>query len=335
MSHHNCPRPRPLRLPIRLAITAAVGLCLVARPAPGQQPFPVKPLRIVVPFAAGGGTDLIARTVGDAMSKDLGQPVIVDNKPGAGTVIGSDAVAKSAPDGYTLLIATFAHAVNPALMAKLPYATDKAFAPVALIGRSPNILVVRADKPFKSVRDVIAAAQAAPGKLSYGSQGNGTSAHLAGALFENLARVELLHAPYRGAGPALVDLLGGQIDLMFATASAVGQLLDSGKLRALAVTTAERSPALPNIPTLAESGVPGYAAESWYGIYVPAGTPRETVARLNASIRRAVQAEPFRKRVGEEGLVASAGTPEDLDRYVRGEETRWRKLVRDARITLN
>jgi tripartite-type tricarboxylate transporter receptor subunit TctC len=308
--------------------------CLIASAVVSAQPaWPARPLRLIVPFAAGGGTDLIARTVGDGMSRDLGQSVIVENKPGGGTVIGSDAVAKSAPDGYTLLIATFAHAVNPALVAKLPYATDKAFAPVALIGRSPNVLVVRADKPWKSVAELIGAARAHPGKLSFGSQGNGTSAHLAGALFENLARVELIHVPYKGAGPAITDLIGGQIDMMFATASAVGQFIDNGKLRALAVTTGDRSPALTGVPTLAEAGVAGYAAESWYGVYVPAGTPRETINRLNQAVRRAVQTEAFRKRVGEEGLVAGVGTPEELDRYVKGEEARWRRLVKEARIS--
>lgn len=311
----------------------ALILSCAASVAFAQQGYPSRPVRLIVPFAAGGGTDLIARTIGDAISRDLGQPLIVENKPGGGTVIGSDAVAKSSPDGYTLLIATFAHAANPALVAKLPYVTEKAFAPVALIGRSPNVLVVRADKPWKSVADVVAAARANPGKFSFGSQGNGTSAHLAGALFENLAKVELIHVPYKGAGPAITDLLGGQIDMMFATASAVGQFIDSGKLRALAVTTTERSPALAGVPTIAEGGVAGYAAESWYGIYVPTGTPRDVIARLNQAIRRAVQTETFRKRVGEEGLVANVGTPEDLERYVRGEEVRWRRLIKEARIS--
>jgi tripartite-type tricarboxylate transporter receptor subunit TctC len=319
---------------LSIAALAALSV-LVASHAIAQQAFPSKPLRIIVPFAAGGGTDLIARTLGDAISRDLGQPVLVENKPGAGTVIGSDFVAKSAADGHALLIATFAHAVNPALVARLPYVTEKAFAPVALIGRSPNILVARADKPYKSVADIVAAARATPGKLSFGSQGNGTSAHLAGALFANLAKVELIHVPYKGAGPAITDLLGGQIDMMFATASAVGQFIDSGKLRAIAVTTTERSPALPGVPTIAEGGVAGYAAESWYGIYVPAGTPRDAIMRLNQSIRRAVQTDVFRKRVGDEGLVTSVGAPEDLERYVRGEETRWRRLIKEARISLD
>jgi tripartite-type tricarboxylate transporter receptor subunit TctC len=316
-----------------LALSLDIAIVLPVDSAIAQTGFPNRLIRIVVPFAPGGGTDLVARTVGDVMARDLAQTVIIENKPGAGTVIGSEMVAKSAADGYTLLMATFAHAVNPSLVAKLPYTTEKAFAPVALIGRSPNVLVVRADKPLKNVKEIIAAANAAPGRLSYGSQGNGTSAHLAGALFENLAKVQLIHAPYRGASPAITDLLGGQIDMMFATAAAVGKLIESGKLRAIAVTTATRSPSMPSVPTIAESGVPGYVAESWYGLYAPAGTPRDVIARLNASANLAAQSDAFHKRLAEEGLAPSPGTPEDLDRYVRGEEARWRKLVQQARIT--
>lgn len=305
---------------------------LAAAPA-----FPDKPIRIVVPFSPGGGTDLIARAMGVAMGQDLGQAVVVDNRPGGGTIIGTDNVAKSSPDGYTLVMATFAHAVNPSLQPKLPYATDKAFAPVMLVGRSPNVLVVRADSPYKTVQDVIAAAKAKPGQVSFASQGPGTSAHLAGELFKSLAKVDLNHIPYKGAGPAITDLLGGQVDLMFATASAVGNLLESGKLRALGVTSAQRSasPDLAKVPTIAESGVPSYVAESWYGLFAPAGTPAPVIARLNAAARKAVSSDAFRKRAAAEGLIVSPGTPDDLARYVHGEEVRWSKVVKDAKITLN
>ena len=314
------------------AALAALMAGLAAAPALAAA-FPDKPVRIVVPFAPGGGTDLIARTLADAMSKDLGQSVIVENKPGAGTIIGTDYVAKSAPDGYTLVISTFAHAVNPSMMPKLPYATDKAFTPVVLIGRSPNVLVVRPDRPYKTVQEILAYAKANPGKLTFGSQGNGTSAHLAGELFKSLAKVDMVHVPYRGAGPAMTDLLGGQIDMMFATSSAVGSHINAGRLRAVAVTTPQRSPALEGVPTIAESGVPGYAAESWYGLYAPAGTPRDVVMRLNTATKRAVQSEAFRNRIEGEGLVTSAGAPEELDRYVRNEEARWSKVVKEANIT--
>ncbi len=292
--------------------------------------YPEKAIRLVVPFAPGGGTDLIARTLGVGMSQVLGQPVIIDNKPGAGTLIGTDAVAKSAPDGYTLVIASFAHAVNPSLLPKLPYG-DKAFAPVVLIGRGPNVLVVRADSPLKSVKDVVAAAKASPGKLTYASQGNGTSAHLAGEMFDNLANVQMIHVPYRGAGPAITDLLGGQVDMIFGTAAAVSTFVDSGKLRAIGVTTPQRSPALKDVPAIGET-VPGYVVESWYGLYVPAGTPADVIAKLNAAAVKAAQAPDFKKKVEHEGLVIATGTPAELDTYVRAEEVRWRKIVKENNI---
>lgn len=296
--------------------------------------FPEKPVRLVVPFAPGGGTDLIARTMGAGMSTALGQLVFIENKPGAGTIIGTDLVAKSPPDGYTLVVASFAHAVNPSLMAKLPYAADKAFTPVVLIGRGPNVLVVRADSPYKTVKDIVTAATANPENLSFASQGNGTSAHLAGEMFTNLAKVKMTHIPYKGAGPAITDLLGGQVDMMFATSSAVGAFIDSGRLRAVAVTTPERSAALKGVPTVAET-VPGYAVESWYGLYAPAGTPADVVTKLNAAVKKAVQTDEFRKKIEQEGLAVSAGSPEELDAYVRREEERWRKVVKENNIKVD
>ena len=316
----------PLLAKIVQALTLAV--CMIGHV---HAAFPDRPVRLVVPFAPGGGTDLIARTLGAGMTRALGQSVVVENKPGGGTIIGTDTVAKSAPDGYTLVVASFAHAVNPSLVARLPYATDKAFTPVILIGRGPNVLVVRPDSPYQSVKDIIAAATANPEKLSYASQGNGTSAHLAGEMFTNLARIRMTHIPYRGAGPALTDLLGGQVDMMFATAAAASTFVDSGKLRAIAVTTPDRSAALKGVPAMAES-VPGYAVESWYGLYAPAGTPADVIAQLNAAAKKAVQAEDFRKKIEQEGLVVSAGPPEELDAYVRGEEARWRKIVKENSI---
>ena len=293
--------------------------------------YPDKPIRLVVPFAPGGGTDLIARTLGAGMSTELGQQVIIDNKPGAGTIIGTDAVAKSAPDGYTIVIASFAHAVNPSLMPKLPYAHDRAFTPITLIGRGPNVLVVRADSPFKSVADIVAAAKANPGKLNYASQGNGTSAHLAGELFTNLAKVDMVHVPYRGAGPAITDLLGGQVDMIFGTAAAVSTMVDSGKLRALAVTTAQASAAFKGVPTVAAT-VPGYAVESWYGLYAPAGTPVDVIQKLNAAAKKAAHNPEFSKKVEQEGVAVIASDPAELDRYVKSEEQRWRKVVTENNI---
>ena len=295
--------------------------------------WPVQPVRIVVPFAAGGGTDLIARTMAEAMARELGQPLLVDNKPGAGTVIGTDLVAKAAPDGYTLLMATFAHAVIPSLVPRLPFDTARAFAPVALVGRAPSLLVVRPDRPWRSVQDIAQAARATPGKLSYGSYGNGTSAHLAAELFKNLARVDITHVPYKGSAPALTDLLGGQIDLMFTTIPSVAQHVNAGRLRALAVTSASRNPAWAQLPTMVESGVPNCVAETWYGLYAPQGTPTAVIARLHAAAAQAVRGDAFRRRIEDEGMSIHQGPPEDLATYVRGEELRWKALIQQARIS--
>jgi len=293
--------------------------------------YPDKPIRLVVPFAPGGGTDTIARTLAAAMSTELGKQIIIDNKPGAGTILGTDAVAKSAPDGYNIVIATFAHAVNPSLVPKLPYAQDKAFAPITLIGKGPNVLVVRADSPYKTVKDIVDAARAKPGTLTYASQGNGTSAHLAGEMLTNLAGIQMTHVPYRGAGPAITDLMGGQVDLIFGTAAAVSPFVQSGKLRAIAVTSPQPSPSLKGIPTIAAT-VPGYPVESWYGLYAPAGTPPDVIRKLSAAAKKAARSPEFAKRIEQEGLEVTASDPAELDRYVKAEEVRWRKIVKENNI---
>jgi len=316
-----------VRLGAALAVTSLAATTALAA-------FPDKPVRLVVPFSPGGGTDAIARSLAVGMGQALGQTVIVDNKPGAGTVIGTDYVAKSPADGYTVVVATFAHAANPSLMAKLPYDTDKAFDPVILLARGPNVLVVRTESPYKSVADVLAAARATPGKLTFASQGNGTSAHLAGEMFANLAKVQVTHVPYKGAGPALTDLLGGQVDMMFATAAAATPQVEGGKMRALGVTTPQRSPSMKAVPAIAET-VPGYAVESWYGLFVPAGTPADVIARLHAAAKKATDNVEFRKKIEPEGLTVAGGPPAELGAYVRAEEARWSKVVKDNNIKVD
>ncbi|MDR3455333.1 MAG: tripartite tricarboxylate transporter substrate binding protein [Rhodoferax sp.] len=296
--------------------------------------FPDRPIHLIVPFSPGGGTDSIARSVGVGMSQALGQSVIIDNKPGAGTIIGDDYVAKSQPDGYTLVVATFAHAVNPSLMPRLPFDTDKAFAPVILLARGPNLLVVRADSPYKSVKDVLAAARAKPDELTFASQGNGTSAHLAGEMFNNLAKVKITHIPYKGAGPAMTDLLGGRVDMMFATAAAARPFVASGKLRVLAVTSPQRSTAMKDVPAVAET-VPGYSVESWYGLFAATGTPAEVIETLNAAAKKGTERPEFRKQMELEGLTVSAGLPGELDTFVRAEEVRWGKVVKENKLKID
>jgi len=310
-----------------------VALCLAAFAGGlALAKYPQRTLRIVVPFAPGGGTDVVARTLAHDMENDLGVTVIVENKPGAGTIIGTQAVAASRPDGYTLLLGTFSHAVNATLNAALPYDPHKDFAAVALLARSFNLVVVNPKSQIQSIEDLIAAAKADPGKMTFGTYGVGTSAHLAGELFKDMAKVNLTAVPYKGAAPAITDLIGGQIDAMFTTVASAASLVESGQLRAIAVTSAERSPAFPQIPTVAETGVPGYAAESWYGLFAPAGTPADIIDRLNKSAASAVQSEAFKKLGVNEGLMMVALPPQELDRFVRGEEERWRRVIQSAGI---
>ena len=314
-----------------MARLGAAVLCAAAFALPARAAYPDKPVRIVVPFPPGGGTDTIARSLAEGISKALGQPVLVENKPGAGTVLGTEYVATRPPDGYTVVIASFAHAVNPSLLPQLPYDHGKAFAPVTLIGRSPNIVVTPVDRPFKTIPELIAAAKAKPGALNYGSFGNGTSSHLAPELFKLMAHVDLTHVPYKGAAQGITDMLGGRLDMMFTTASSVGAHLRGGKLRAIAVTSGTRSPAYPDVPSIAET-VPGYDAQSWYAILAPAGTPKDIQARLHAAIEVAANSEDFLKRSAEDGLIVKTGAAAELAAFLDQEEARWRRVVKEAGI---
>jgi tripartite-type tricarboxylate transporter receptor subunit TctC len=322
------------RMKVRsIVVGFALAACAFVLSASGvRAAYPERIVKIVVPFAPGGGTDVVARTLAQEMAKDLGVTVIIENKPGAGTIIGTQAVAASEPDGYTLLMGTFANAVNPGLYAKLPYDQHRDLAPVALVARSFSIVVVNPASPIKSIADLIAAAKAEPDKLSYGTYGTGTSAHLAGELFKHMAGVNLTTVPYKGSAPAITDLIGGQIQVMFTTVASCASLVEGGQLRALAVTSAERSPAFANLPTIAEAGVPGYDAEAWYGLFAPAKTPPEIIDRLNKAAATAVKAEAFKKLGVNEGLVMVASPPGELERYFREEEERWRKVIQDAGI---
>jgi tripartite-type tricarboxylate transporter receptor subunit TctC len=313
-------------------LVSLLVLCACASASAQAPSFPTKPIRLVVPFPAAGGTDLVARALGEGLARELGQTIVVDNKAGAGTAIGNDAVAKAPADGHTLLLNTSAIAILPSLNPKLPYATETAFAPITLIGRAPNVAVVRADSPLRSGADLVAQARAKPGRLTYGSAGIGTSTHLAAELLKVSAKIFVIHVPYRGASPMLTDLLGGQIDVAFATLPSVAGFLSGGKLRALAVTSPQRSPLLPEVPTFDESGVKGYEADVWYAVFAPAGTPPAVVRQLHGAFKRAAEAEAFRKRASSEGLLITLDSPEETTRIVRAEEVKWRRVVKEQSI---
>jgi len=300
--------------------------------ASAQAPFPSRPVHIFVPYAAGGGVDILARTLGDAVSRQWGQAVVVENRPGAGGVVASQALVGSAPDGYTLMVVASGHATNPFLYPKLPYDTFKDFTPIARLASSPNILVVRADSPFKSVADVIAAARAKPGSLSFGHAGNGTSTHLAGELFKKLAGIEMNAISYKGGAPAINDLLGGQIPMSFNNApEALGQLA-AGTLRALAVTTTSRSPFLPNVPAMAET-VPGYDTEVWWGLLGPAGMPSELVAKLNHDFVATLNTDAVKERLAKFGATTIGGSPGELDAKIHADYEKWGPIIKASGMT--
>ena len=299
-------------------------------------PFPSKPVRIVVPFAAGGAIDIIVRTSGQQLSKEIGQAVIIDNRPGAGGNIGAEIVAKSAADGYTLVAGTSAtHGVNPTLYAKLPFDARRDFAPVAHIAGVPNVLVVTPASGIRTLEDLIKQARANPGKLSFGSAGSGTSLHLAGELLRGEARIDLLHVPYKGAAPANTDLLGGQITMMFSTVPVALPLIRSGKLLALAVTAKNRHFALPDVPTFGELGYPSVESETWTGLFAPAATPREVVNMLAQAMERALRDKAVVELLRQQGADPQFMGPEAFGRYVESEISRWSAVVRAAGIKLD
>ena len=298
--------------------------------------WPSKPIRWVVPFPPGGAMDAIARTLGEKAGKTLGQPFVIENKPGAGGNIGADFVAKQPGDGYTLMITSIGMATNKPLYGKLSYDPIKDFAPVSLLAVVPNVLVTNATQPdVKTAKDVIAAARKAPGKLTYASAGNGTSIHLAGEVFTSLAQVDMLHVPYKGSGPAVSDLLGGQVNYMFDSITSARPHIESGKLRALGVTTAKRSKTLPNVPTLAEAGLPGYEVSPWFAVFMPAATPKDIVAKVNAALLEAMKDPDVVKRFETIGAEPVGSTPEEMAQHLARESERWTKLIQERGIKLD
>ena len=310
----------------------AVGCgALALSSALAQSTYPSKPVRLVVPFPAGGTTDILARAAAQKLSEAWGQQVIVDNRPGAAGNIGSELVAKAAPDGYTLLMGTVGtHAINASLYAKMPYDHVKDFAPVILVAGVPNVLVVNPAVPANSVAELIAYGKANPNKLNFASSGSGTSIHLSGELFKVLTGVQMTHVPYKGSAPALTDLLGGQVQLMFDNLPSSLAFIKAGKLRALAVTSTTRAPALPDVPTIAESGVPGFEASSWFGILAPAGTPHDVIAKINADVARWLASPDAKEKLAAQGANIAAGSPEDFAKHIQAETAKWARVVKES-----
>lgn len=311
-------------------VLAAVFLWGCGAPAHAQS-YPAKQLRFVVPFAAGGPTDLLARTLAQKLSAQLGRSVIADNRPGAGGNLGADIVAKADPDGYTILMGTNGPlAVNVSLYANLPYDPLRDFAPITQVAFVPNVLVVHPSLPAGSVRELIDLLKANPDKYSYASGGNGTTQHLGGELFKTLAGVKMQHIPYKGGGPALNDVLGGQVPIMFESIATGMTHVRAGKLRALGVTSAQRNPSAPELPTVAEAGVPGFEITAWYGIVAPAGTPPDIVRRLNAELVLAIRSPEIAQRIAALGGAPIANTVEEFQAFLRTDVARWAKVVRES-----
>ena len=297
------------------------------------QDFPSKPIRFIVPNPPGGASDITARVLGEKLSQRWGQAVVVENKPGAGAIIGTDFVAKAPPDGYTILLVPSSHAFNVSLYKKLPYDSVKDFAAVTQTANTPLVLAVNPSVPAKSVKELIAYAKANPGKLTYASSGSGTSLHLAAELFKSMAGVDIVHVPYKGSTAAHPDVMSGQVSMIFDTIPAVLPHIKSGKLRPLAVTGTKRSPLLPDLPTIAEAGLPGYAASSWGGVLAPAGTPKATIDKLNADLVAVLKMPDVQERLTGVGLEPVGSTPAEFEAFIKAEIAKWSKIIKEAGIT--
>jgi len=318
---------------LRLLLCVGISVASLTQ-VHAQSAYPSAPIRVIVPTTPGGASDIMMRQLAQKMSESMKSPVVVENKPGAGNVIGSDLVAKAAPDGYTVLLTYTDHVFNPFLHANMPYDTVKDFAPISLIGSVPLLLVTNPLVAANTAGELISMAKTNPGKLNFASAGSGSSLHLAGELFKLMAKIDVEHIPYKGTTPGFVDLIGGQVQFMFPTSVSAWNHVKNGKLRALAITSAQRSPYLPNIPTVAESGLPGYEASIWYGMLAPAGTPPAIVARLNAELHKAMAQPDVKLKLSEQNFSITPSTPEEFGRKINSELERWGKLIKEANVKL-
>ncbi len=322
----------------RRTIVKALGATALATQLPGAvraQAYPAKPIRFIMPYPPGGSSEILARPIANELSKTIGQSVFIDYKPGGGSTIGADIVAKSPPDGYNMVMLLTAHAVNASLMPKLPYDTVKDFASITLAATLPLVVVVNAQSNIRNLQDLIAAARANPGKLNYASAGPGNTSHLAVEYFKTVVGVNLTHVPYKGSGPAITALLGREVDCIFDSLSSSLPQIQGGKFRAIAVSTQRRSKVLPDVPTIAEQGVSGFDVSVWYGIFAAAGTPAPIVQKLNSEIIKAMRAPEAKERIEAAGYDIVGSTPAELDAHVRAEITRWAKVVKDSGATAN
>ncbi|WP_137925642.1 tripartite tricarboxylate transporter substrate binding protein [Cupriavidus sp. 2SB] len=317
---------------MKLASILAFAACTAVIGTASAQSYPQRPVRLIVPYAPGGSADIAARLVSDAWSKSLGGTIVVENRAGAGGNIGVDAVAKSPADGYTIGLQTVSLAINPGLFPRMPYDTLKDLAPIGMVASSQHVLVINNKVPAKNLQELVALAKAKPDKLTYGSAGNGSTFHMSAELFKSVANVSIVHVPYRGGGPALVDTIAGQVDMSFPVVSAAQQHVQGGKLTALAVTGSKRSPSMPNVPTAAEAGLPDYQFETWFMVFAPTGTPKAVIDKLNATLNATLASQPVKERMVKEGFDPTPTTPEAARQRLEKEMPMWAKLIKQRGI---
>ena len=316
------------------SIIVAVSLisCVLAVSPAAMAAFPEKPIRLIVPFPAGGNADIVARSIGNELSKNLGQPVVIENRGGAGGAIGSEIVAKAPADGYTIMMVSASHVINPSMQKSLPYDTIKDFAGISLVAEVPTVLIVHPSVPAKSLKELIALAKANPGKINFASAGNGTVGHLSGELLKSMAQIKMEHVAYKGNGPAMTDLLGGHVQMLFGSMPSALPHIKSGALRALVVTAPKRSAAAPEIPSTTEAGLPGFDVSTGFGLFAPAKTPRAVINKLHDEVVKSLKQPEVRNRLASQGAEPVGGTPEEYDAFVRTEIAKWQRVCKDAGI---